>query len=64
MSDIEIDKCDFCKQEKQVERTYLHPSKFTKPQFPNNTKPYNDGYYFIIIKTCADCGKPKEINNY
>ena len=44
--DIEINKCDFCHEIKQVERTYLHPSKYVK------------GDYFINIKTCAECGIP------
>ena len=61
MGDIEKDKCDFCKEIKQVERTYLKPSKYVKDTtdvFTNNKK-YNEGNYFIIIRTCNDCGKPK-----
>lgn len=56
---IEIDKCDFCHEIKQVERTYLHPSKYIKEQgaFINKTL-YNEGDYFIIVKTCAECGTP------
>ena len=56
---IEMDKCDFCQEIKQVERTYLKPSKYVKEQgaFINNTL-YNQGDYFIIVKTCADCGTP------
>ena len=56
---IEMDKCDFCQEIKQVERTYLYPSKYVKEQgaFINNTL-YNEGDYFIIVKTCADCGTP------
>ena len=57
--EVEFDKCDFCHEEKHVERTYLKPSKYVKPEFPDNTKLYNDGDYFIIIKTCYDCGVPK-----
>jgi len=54
-----MDKCDFCQEIKQVERTYLYPSKYVKEQgaFINKTL-YNDGDYFIIVKTCADCGTP------
>jgi len=56
---IEMDKCDFCQEIKQVERTYLHPSKYVKEQgaFINKTL-YNEGDYFIIVKTCAKCGSP------
>jgi hypothetical protein len=58
---IEKDKCDFCKEIKSVERTYLHPSKYEKPKFHEEyNKLYNQGDYFIIIKTCADCGTPKQ----
>jgi hypothetical protein len=55
----EMDKCDFCQEIKQVERTYLHPSKYVKEQgaFINKTL-YNEGDYFIIVKTCAKCGTP------
>ena len=57
---IEMDKCDFCQEVKQVERTYLHPSKYVKEQraFINKTL-YNEGDYFIIVKTCSECGTPK-----
>ena len=56
---IEMDKCDFCQEIKQVERTYLQPSKYVKEQgaFINNTL-YNQGDYFIIVKTCSECGTP------
>ena len=56
---IEMDKCDFCQEIKQVERTYLQPSKYVKEQgaFINKTL-YNEGDYFIIVKTCDDCGTP------
>ena len=59
--DIERDKCDFCKEIKQVERTYLKPSKYNKDvtDISINRKLYNEGDYFIIIKTCNDCGTPK-----
>jgi hypothetical protein len=57
--EIEFGKCDFCQQAKQVERTYLHPSKYVKEQgaFINKTL-YNEGDYFIIVKTCSECGTP------
>jgi hypothetical protein len=60
MGDIEIGICNFCHEEKQVERTYLKPSKYVKEQgaFINKTL-YNEGDYFIIVKTCAKCGTPK-----
>lgn len=56
---IEMDKCDFCQEIKQVERTYLKPSKYVKEQgaFINKTL-YNEGDYFIIVKTCSECGTP------
>jgi len=57
---IEFDKCDFCHQEKPVHRTYLRPSDYVKPQDPQEyLKLYNEGNYFIIIKTCSNCGVPK-----
>ena len=57
---IEIDKCDFCHQTKPVERTYLRPSKHLKPEkFEEYNKLYNQGEYFIIIRTCSECGVPK-----
>jgi len=60
MCDIEKAKCDFCKEIKQVERTYLYPSKYIKSSdSTSNQNLYNEGDYFIIIKTCTDCGKPK-----
>lgn len=61
MGDIEIDKCDFCKEIKSVERTYLKPSKYIKPHDPiEYCKLYNEGDFFIIIKTCNECGTPKQ----
>jgi hypothetical protein len=57
---IEFDKCDFCHQEKPVIRTYLRPSVYVKSQDPQEyIKLYNEGNYFIIIRTCSDCGIPK-----
>lgn len=58
--EIEVAKCDFCHQEKHVERTYLRPSKYVKPEDPKEYIPlYNEGNYFIIIWTCTECGTPK-----
>jgi hypothetical protein len=58
--EIEQDKCDFCKEIKPVERTYLRPSKYVKSKEYEEYKDlYNEGSYFIIIKTCYDCGIPK-----
>lgn len=60
--DIEQDKCDFCKEIKSVERTYLRPSKYKKiDDIIINQHLYNEGNYFIIIRTCNDCGIPKTI---
>ena len=56
--DIEMDNCDFCKGLRQVERTYLHPTN--EPE-EKTDEMYNEGDYFIIIKTCSDCGTPKEL---
>lgn len=58
MADQELAECDFCKRIEFVERTYLKPSKYVKPTEGYN-KLYNEGGYFIIIRTCSDCGKPK-----
>ena len=49
MGDIEVDKCDFCREEKPINRIYLHGCEQTDKC---------DG--FIIIRHCDDC-KPKEI---
>jgi hypothetical protein len=58
--DVEFDKCDFCQIEKPVVRTYLRPSKYVKPENPEEyLKLDNEGNYFIIVKTCFDCGEPK-----
>jgi hypothetical protein len=61
MSDeIEYGICDFCKEMKPVERTYVYPSKYTKPTNPEEyLKLYNEGNFFIYISTCAKCGPPK-----
>lgn len=59
---IEYDKCDFCKQEKPVWRTYLRPTKYVKPDnLEEANKLYNQGDYFIIVKTCDDCGDPTTV---
>lgn len=61
MSDIEQAQCDFCKEIKSVERTYLKPSLYIKSKDnTTNQHLYNEGDYFIIIKTCDTCGKPKQ----
>ena len=60
MCDIEVDLCDFCHESKPVERTYLKPSKYIKPEkFEEYDELWNQGDYFIIIKTCSNCGKPQ-----
>lgn len=58
MGEVEVDKCDFCKETKSVERTYLKPSKYTKPE-EGYLDLYNEGNYFLIVKTCSECGTPK-----
>lgn len=59
--DIEQSKCDFCNEVKPVERTYLRPSKYVKSNVPEtNQDLYNQGSYFIIVRTCNDCGTPKQ----
>lgn len=58
--ELEFDKCDFCQVEKPVDRTYLRPSKYVKPEKLEDRKDLNnEGDYFIIIKTCNQCGVPK-----
>lgn len=57
--EIELNKCDFCQETKPVERTYLRPSKYQKPDKEKALKLYNEGNYFITIRTCLDCGTPK-----
>jgi hypothetical protein len=58
--EVEMDHCDFCQEIKSVERTYLRPSKYVKSNDQTlNQHLYNEGSYFIIIKTCFDCGTPK-----
>ena len=60
MGEIEMDRCDFCHEIKEVERTYLRPSRYVKSKdHVANQHLYNEGSYFIIIKTCIDCGTPK-----
>lgn len=61
MGNIEVDECSFCKEVKPVQRTYLRPSKYIKPK-ENWNKLYNEGNYFVIVKTCNDCGSPKSLN--
>lgn len=57
MANQEQGICDFCKQTKIVNRTYLKPSKYKKPE-SNYNHLHNEGDYFIIIWTCNDCGTP------
>lgn len=58
--EVEQDKCDFCHEIKPVERTYLRPSVYVKTGgIVKNQYLYNEGNYFIIIKTCIECGVPK-----
>jgi hypothetical protein len=59
MKKLEFDECDFCHEEKLVERTYIRPNKYIKPKNPKEyCKLYNEGDYFIIVQACSDCGKP------
>lgn len=58
--DIERGICDFCHEVKPVQRTYLEPSKYIKSKDSVvNKELHNEGDYFIIIRTCYDCGTPK-----
>lgn len=58
--EIEQAQCDFCKEEKPVQRTYLRPTRYKKVDDAIvNSKLYNEGNYFIIVRTCNDCGTPK-----
>ena len=60
MGDIEKAVCDFCREVKPVKRTYFYPSKYKKPDdIKDQVKLYNEGNYFVHIKTCFDCGEPK-----
>jgi hypothetical protein len=64
MGEIEIAKCDFCKKEKSVVRTYLYPSKFKKPEtLEEKNKLHNQGDYFHYISSCIDCGEPTTNKN-
>ena len=51
-SDIEFGTCDFCKEEKSLERTYIHGCDQVDGKC--------DG--FIIIHHCSDC-QPREIQH-
>lgn len=60
MGEAEVDFCDFCRNIKNVQRTYLKPTLYKKPEDSIAVnKLYNEGNYFIIIRTCAECGPPK-----
>lgn len=62
MGNVEIGRCGFCNDVKPVNRFYMYPSLYKKPE---NTKGlYNDGDYFIITYWCNDCGKPAIEKNY
>ena len=57
--DIEIGKCDFCKQHKPISRTYFYPSRYQKSEsLEERNELHNQGDYFAIIYTCVDCGNP------
>lgn len=58
--DIEMGTCEFCRNYKPVERTYLRPSRYEKPKdIVKACELYNEGNYFIIVRTCKDCGVPQ-----
>lgn len=57
MGDQEQGLCDFCHEDKIVNRTYLRPSRYVKPK-EGWQNLYNEGNYFIIVRTCNDCGVP------
>ena len=59
--EIEVDVCDFCHNVKHVKRTILRPTKYVRIDGKNTDgeRLHNDGYYFIMIRTCDDCGVPK-----
>jgi hypothetical protein len=55
--DIEIGICDFCHKGKPINRTYFYPT--IPPENDENKKTlYNEGAYFVYLKTCNDCGEP------
>lgn len=61
MGEQEFAMCDFCHEQKHVERTYLRPSKYVKSNDAVvNQHLYNEGRYFIIVYTCNECGVPKQ----
>lgn len=60
----EMATCDFCHETKHVKRTYLRPSKYVEPEhIEDKHHLYNQGSYFIIVRTCYDCGVPKQQDN-
>jgi len=62
MGESEMAICDFCQEEKTVERTYFYPSKYKKPDNTiESCKLYNEGNYFVFVRTCKDCGEPKTL---
>ena len=64
MGNVEVDKCDFCNCIKSVQRTYFYPSNYKKPkELIESNKLYNEGDYFLFLKTCIDCGIPNKLRN-
>lgn len=62
MGDIEYGTCDFCKSQAPIQRTYLYPSNYVKPQITEEAvKLFNEGNYFKYISTCNDCGTPTTV---
>lgn len=57
MGDQEVDVCDFCQERKPVHRTYFKPARYIKPK-EGWQDLHNEGNYFIIVRTCNDCGPP------
>jgi hypothetical protein len=59
MSDQEVGRCGFCQKEKPVNRLYLYPSLYKKPEDISERKAlHNEGDYFIILYFCSECGIP------
>ena len=59
MSDQEVGRCGFCQSIKPVNRLYLYPSLYKKPEDISERKAlHNEGDYFIMVYFCSDCGIP------